>query len=66
MSLSTIARRLGVADEHLKELKKNIDKWIKLATYVAVLLVVLDILPHLPDELGKKVADKMLAAIGLN
>lgn len=54
-----------MADEHLKELKKGIDKWIKLATYVAVLIIVLDILPHLPDELGKKVADKMLAAVGL-
>lgn len=52
-------------DDHLKELKKGIDKWIKLATYAAVLWIVLDILPHLPDELGKKVADKLLESVGL-
>ena len=55
-----------MADEHLKELKKGIDKWIKLATYSAVLWIILDILPHLPDDLGKKVADKLLAAVGLD
>jgi hypothetical protein len=55
-----------VADEHLKELKRGIDRWIKFATYAAVLCIVLDILPHLPDELGKKVADKLLAAVGLD
>lgn len=55
-----------MADEHLKELKKGVDKWIKFATYAAVLWIILDILPHLPDDLGKKVADKLLAAVGLD
>lgn len=65
MSSSLTAPRLDVANDHLKELKRGIDRWIKLATYSAVLWIILDILPHLPDELGKKVADKLLKMIGL-
>ena len=47
------------------EVRKGFDKWFKFACNMGVLWIILDILPHLPEELGKKIADKLLAMIGL-
>lgn len=51
--------------DYLKEVQEGFEKWCKLAFYTSILWIILDILPHLPDELGKKVADKLLSMIGL-
>ena len=51
--------------KELEEVKKGLDMCINLVANTAVLWIILDILPHLPDELGKRVADKLLGALGL-
>jgi hypothetical protein len=51
--------------DHLREVREGFEKWIKLVVYLGAVWVVLDILPHLPDELAKRIMDKMLGAIGL-
>lgn len=47
------------------ETRKGFDRWFKLLPKFGVALIVLDILPHLPDALAKKVADKILGMLGL-
>ena len=64
-SLATAQRPDVAKRDYLKEARDGFEKWCKLACYVSVLWIILDILPHLPDEIGKKVADKMLGAVGL-
>lgn len=51
--------------DYLKEMREGFEKWIRLVCYMGVLYIILDILPHLPDELAKRVADKLLGALGL-
>jgi hypothetical protein len=51
--------------DYLKEARDGFEKWCKLAFYTSILWIILDILPHLPDEMGKKVADKLLGIVGL-
>jgi hypothetical protein len=51
--------------DYLKEAREGFEKWCKLAFYTSILWIILDILPHLPEALGKKVADKLLGMVGL-
>lgn len=51
--------------DYLKEAREGFEKWCKVAFYTAILWIILDILPHLPEALGKKVADKLLGVVGL-
>jgi hypothetical protein len=45
--------------------RKGLDKWMGLVPKFGVVWIVLDILPHLPDALAKKIVDKALSALGL-
>ena len=51
--------------DYLQEMRDGLDKWFRLVFYLGVLWIILNILPHLPDELGKRVADKLLSLLGL-
>lgn len=62
---STTAGRIRVARDSLEEIKKGLDKWFKLVFYVGCIWILLDILPHLPDELAIRIIDKLLSTIGL-
>lgn len=46
-------------------MREGAEKWMKLACYAGVLWIVFDILPRLPEDIGKRVADKLLGAVGL-
>lgn len=54
-----------MAKDYLKEMREGVEKWIRLCCLIAVLWIILDILPHLPDALGKRIVDKLLGMIGL-
>lgn len=45
--------------------KKGFERWFGLLPKFGIAFIVLDILPHLPDALAKKVADKILGMLGL-
>jgi hypothetical protein len=51
--------------DYLKEARDGFEKWIKLVCILAVIWIALDILPRLPEEIGKRVADKLLGLLGL-
>jgi len=51
--------------DYLKEMRDGVEKWFRLVFYLGVLWIILDILPHLPAELGKRITDKLLGMIGL-
>lgn len=45
--------------------RKGLDRWLALLPKFGIAWIVLDILPHLPDALAKKIVDKFLGMIGL-
>lgn len=51
--------------DYLKEMREGFEKWMRFTCYMLVLFIILDILPHLPDALGKRIVDKLLGLIGL-
>jgi hypothetical protein len=51
--------------DYLKEAREGFEKWMKLACFAMCLWILLDLLPRLPEDLGKRVADKLLGAVGL-
>jgi hypothetical protein len=51
--------------DYLKEAREGFEKWIRLVCFMAVIWIILDILPRLPEEIGKRVADKLLGMFGL-
>lgn len=46
-----------------KEIMDGFEKWFKLCCYAYGLWIILDLLPHLPDELAKPIADKLVGFI---
>jgi hypothetical protein len=46
-----------------KEIIDGFGKWFKICCYCIALMFVLDLLPKLPDELAKPIADKLVGAI---
>lgn len=46
-----------------KEIIDGFGKWFKLCCYAYGLWIILDILPHLPDEIAKPIADKLVGMI---
>ena len=51
--------------DYLKEMQDGLEKWFQLACKVALAWWVLDLLPLLPDDLAKKVINKILGMFGL-
>ena len=65
-SSSVTAQRLAVAKkDYLKEAIEGFEKWLKLCACAWVLWIILDILPHLPESIGERVANKLLGLVGL-
>lgn len=54
-----------MAKDPWAEVRKGLDKWFKLVFYVGCIWIILDILPHLPDELALRIVNKLLGTIGL-
>jgi len=54
-----------VAKDYLQEAKDGFEKWFRLACKIAFLWWLLDLLPHLPDELALRVINKVLGMVGL-
>ena len=46
-----------------KEIMDGFEKWFKYCCYCMAVIWLLDILPKLPDELAKPIADKMVGLI---
>mgnify|MGYP003338362385 FL=1 len=46
-----------------KEIMDGFEKWFKLCIYISGLIWVLDLLPKLPEELAKPIADKLVSTI---
>ena len=46
-----------------KEIIDGFEKWFKYCCYCMGLIWLLDLLPHLPDELAKPIADKLVGFI---
>jgi hypothetical protein len=51
--------------DYLKEAIEGFEKWLKLCACAWVLWIILDILPHLPESIGERVANKLLGLVGL-
>lgn len=51
--------------DYRKEMRDGFEKWLKFTCAMLVLWLILNILPHLPAELGKRIVDKLLGMIGL-
>lgn len=54
-----------MAKDYLKEAREGFDKWLRLCCKVAVVWWILDVLPHLPDEIAQRVIKKLFSMIGL-
>jgi hypothetical protein len=46
-----------------KEILDGFDRWFKFCCYCTGLWFLLDLLPKLPDELAKPIADKLVGVI---
>ena len=46
-----------------KEIMVGFERWFKYCCYCMALIWLLDLLPHLPDEIAKPVADKLVRMI---
>lgn len=51
--------------DYLKEARDGFEKWIRFCAYVWVIWIFLDVLPHLPTEVGKRIVDAIFKKLGI-
>ena len=51
--------------DYLKEMREGFEKWIRLCAYAGVVWIFLDILPHLPAEIGGRIVNGLLKKLGI-
>ena len=51
--------------DYLKEARDGFDKWVRITCILLVFRIFLDILPHLPTELGNRIVNALLRKLGI-